>query len=307
MDSCNYEKLPATDIESHEVVVVKKTTRAPPTKAKGRSCLKTCLCVVLVLLGMFVTVVLVAGTCAYKWMAGNVEEWTVTEPNSLPVVNVPDEELEIFKDQAKLFYDQIQAGKVPNDFIVTETNLNGLAAASDYLRGNAYAEMESNKVIVSLSLPMDFLPGGKDRYLVGTETLTWDPETSLLHVKMEPLDTYRKTYFDLQFHLSLLDDGKTLNLEVLSGEFLDWTIPQDFIDEHNNLLEDFYDCDNDHDEDCEHVRKALYNLDEVSLEKDQVVFHPRPMAGLHRALAERFTASNKSGWKTRFGRHLVGF
>merc|ERR1712183_308324 len=59
-----------------------------------------------------------------------------------------------------------------------------------------------------------------------------------------------------------------------SGKFLEWTIPQDFIDEHINVLEDLYDCDC-HDRDCKRMRKFLFGLEDISLEENQVVFHTR--------------------------------
>merc|ERR1719261_1453665 len=81
------------------------------------------------------------------------------------------------------------------------------------------------------------------------------------------------TLLDLKFHLTLRDD-KTLDLQVISGKFLEWTIPQDFIDEHINVLEDLYDCDC-HDRDCKRMRKFLFGLEDISLEENQVVFHTR--------------------------------
>merc|ERR1719261_1796663 len=81
------------------------------------------------------------------------------------------------------------------------------------------------------------------------------------------------TLLDLKFHLTLRDD-KTLDLQVISGKFLEWTIPQDFIDEHINVLEDLYDCDC-HDRDCKRMRKFLSGLEDISLEENQVVFHTR--------------------------------
>jgi hypothetical protein len=285
-----------------------KPTRKNKGNCSRRRCIKKILKkvvqVMFVMFLVFATIATFAGIRAYKWMAVEVQHWTVTEPNSLPTVDVSEAEVELFKMRAKLFWDTIQAGKIPKDFIASATNLNGLAASSDVLRGNAFAEMKTNEFKISVSLPADDLPGGKGRFLVGTETITWDPETSMLRLKMEPMDDTKETFYDLQFSLTKQTDGKTLNLQVVSGEAFGWTVPQDFIDEHNNLLEDLYDCDC-HDKDCKRTREFLEGL-EISVEDDQVVFHPHA-ADQHRALREtgNLKSHNGSHWKAHLVRRLL--
>lgn len=289
MDNDNDTKIPLLeDIET--AVPVSPDDRYPvkPSKhsndkkhkcCKRRKCIKKVLfrlakvVLILCLIAGFISAI--AGIRAYKWMSKEVKHWTVTEPNrSLPSIDVSKAENEIFKTRAKLFWETIQAGKIPEDFIATATNLNGLAANSDFLKGNAFAEMKSNQVKISVSLPADGLPGGKGRFLVGTETITWDPETSILRLAMEPMDPTMETMYDLEFSLTKQDDGKTINLEILSGRVLEWTVPQEFVDEHNNLLEDLYDCDC-HDKGCKRTRKFLEGLAEISVENDQIVFHSK--------------------------------
>jgi hypothetical protein len=326
MDSCSYSKLKSVDIESYDpdmdpdMKSVYPTKQVPPEtlnkpRRGRRSCCKTCLCVTLILVGLLVSLSLVVGACAYMWMAGHVKHWTVTQPIHLPVVDVPEAELEVFKDQAKLFFDLLQAGQAPGDFAATAINLNGLAASSDFLRGNAFASMKENQVTVALSLPMDGFPGGKNRFLVGTETLSWDPVTSVLHAKMESppdSDEIVKTFHDVQFHLSRMDDGKW-NLVVLSGQVFGWEIPEDDIKEHRNILEDLYDCDRD-DDDCKHARKVIEGIDEISLDIDQVVFHGRAddssdtAGGYRRVLLsgdEAEISNYGPGWKFQLVRRLA--
>eukprot|EP00339_Tiarina_fusa_P011468 CAMPEP_0117005748 /NCGR_PEP_ID=MMETSP0472-20121206/6235_1 /TAXON_ID=693140 ORGANISM="Tiarina fusus, Strain LIS" /NCGR_SAMPLE_ID=MMETSP0472 /ASSEMBLY_ACC=CAM_ASM_000603 /LENGTH=256 /DNA_ID=CAMNT_0004707041 /DNA_START=248 /DNA_END=1014 /DNA_ORIENTATION=+ len=208
------------------------------------------------------------------WMAGQVKDWTVSEPIKMPIVHVPQAKLEVFKDQGKLFFDLIQAGEVPGAFLVSAANMNGLAASSDYLRGNAFVTMEDNRVTVALSLPMDRFPGGKNRFLVGTESLSWDPDTSVLHAKMESAPNTAKTtktFYDMQFQLNHMDGREEWDLMLLSGEVLGWEIPEDCIAEHKNILEGVYNCESD-DEDCKRARKVIDSLKSILLEKDQVIF-----------------------------------
>jgi len=325
MDSCAYTKIKPVDIEMYDPEMSPgypptKPARAVAvaTKNRRRSCLCTCLWVTAILAALGLSLAMMVGICGYMWTAQHVRDWTVTEPNrNLPVVTVPQSELEIFKDQAKLFFDLLQAGKDAEDFVVTEHTINGFASSSEYLRGNAHASFEPNHVSIDMSLPMKGLPGGKGRYLVGTENWTWDPATSTLHASMvgpSPVVpasttddncsqgekqqelTAKTLFFDAAFHLSQMDDGKW-NLVLLSGRFLDWTVPQDFIDHHDNLLEELYNCEEDskkqhhhhhhhgdyhyhHDDDedeeaCEVARKVLDGVESIGLEQNQIVFHAK--------------------------------
>mmetsp|Transcript_19185 Transcript_19185/g.47430 ORF Transcript_19185/g.47430 Transcript_19185/m.47430 type:complete len:377 (+) Transcript_19185:122-1252(+) len=247
-------------------------------KCKKR-CAKRCLKVIckVALLGflIFGAVASIAGYRWYRFVSHQVQKWTVVEPNALPVQDVPLEELSLLKDSAHLFWDSIQYGKVPEDFVLSAKDLNGFFASEERLRGNAFAEMKENEYQVSISMPTDRLPGGKGRFFVATKTLKWDPETQELKVKVQPMEESMGTMAEAVLKLTTMEDGKTLNLEVLSGQGFGKVIPQKFIDEHYNLLEDLYNCDC-HDDECKQARKFLEGLAGVSLEDGQVVVHADP-------------------------------
>lgn len=248
-------------------------------KCKKGRCVKRCLRVIckVALVGflLFGAVASIAGYRWYRFVSHQVQKWTVMEPNVLPVEDVPLEELSLLEDTARLFWDTIQYGKVPEDFVLTARDLNGFFASEERLRGNAFAEMKENEYQVSLSMPADRLPGGKGRFFVATKTLTWDPENQELKVKIQPVDESMGTMAEAVLKLTTMEDGKTLNLQVVSGQGLGHVIPQDFIDEHYNLLEDLFNCDC-HDDDCKHARKFLEGLAGVSIEDGQVVVHADP-------------------------------
>ncbi|KAL3944149.1 MAG: hypothetical protein SGBAC_001758 [Bacillariaceae sp.] len=248
-------------------------------KCKKARCVKKCLKVLckvaLVAFLVFATVAAVAGYRWHRFVSHQVQKWTVLEPNALPVQDVPLEELSALEDSAKFFWEAIQYGKVPEDFTLPAKDLNGFFASKDRLRGNAFAEMKENEYQVSVSMPTDGLPGGKGRFFVATKTLTWDPETQELKVKIQPMDESMGTMAEAALKLTTMEDGKTLNLEVLSGQGFGHVIPQKFIDEHYNLLEDLYNCDC-HDDDCKQARKFLAGLAGVSLEEGQIVVHADP-------------------------------
>lgn len=249
-------------------------------KCKKGRCIKKCLKILckaaLVAFLIFGAIAAVVGYRWHRFVAHQVQKWTVTEPNPLPVQkDVPMEELEMLKDSAILFWDSIQYDKVPEDFALTQRDLNGFFALDDHTRGNIFADMKKNEYQVSVSMPTDGLPGGKGRFFVATKTIAWDPENQELKVKVQPLDETMGTMVEAVLKLTTMDDGKTLSLEVVSGEGFGKAIPQEFIDEHYNLLEDLYKCDC-HDEDCKQARKFVEGLAGVSMEDGQVVVHADP-------------------------------
>lgn len=265
--------------------VKKKNQKNKECKCKKRikKFLKLALKVFFVGFLLFSAIGSVAGYRWYKYVSREVQRFTVTEPVSYPVNQVPSSELQALKDSAKLFWDSIQAGVVVpdnnKDLVVTARVANGFIAASDFLRMNALAEMKDNELKMSVSLPTDGVPGGKGRFFNAYQTITWSPETHRLTVKMDAADLKGQApigqLVDAEFELTTMEDGKTLNLQVLKGKAFGHKIPQDFIDEHYNLLQDLYNCDC-HDEDCKQARKVLEALAGVSLEDGQVVVHADP-------------------------------
>merc|ERR1711966_354091 len=100
-------------------------------------------------------------------------------------------------------------------------------------------DMHPNEVTAIESLPMEFLPGGRGRFLVGKTTMVWDAEESILHAKMVSLDNdmMEQSYFDVRLLVGSEEGQGLSSLTLLSGQFLDWVVSQDFIDERTNLLE----------------------------------------------------------------------
>eukprot|EP00980_Cylindrotheca_fusiformis_P021324 scaffold8212_cov93-Cylindrotheca_fusiformis.AAC.4 len=266
-------------------------------KSCCEKCCVTTIKVIFVLLFAFILMASFASIRAYKWISKEVQHWTVTEPNrSIPTADVSRAEQALFKARAELFWQTIQAGKkIPKDFVATARNINGLIAESDFLRGNAYTELHSNEVQISVSLPADGLPGGEGRFLVGTEIFTWNPETSMLHLTMNPMDENGEKFYDLTFSLEKNedDDNNRLTMELVSGQILEWTVPQEFIDEHANLLDGIYQCDC-HDEGCKRTRKFLEALTGVELEEDKIVVQARNEPTTTTTVAKKFNHGHRA-------------
>ena len=254
-------------------------------KKRIKKFLKIALQVFFVTFLLFAAIGSVAGYRWYRWVSREVQQFTVTEPVSFPINAVPTRELEILKDNAKLFWDSIQASVVPDhkDLVLSARVANGVIAASDFLRTNALAEIKNNELKMSVSIPTDGVPGGKGRFFNAHQYIQWHPETNRLTVKMDAIyeDELELEgapigqYINAEFELTTMEDDKTLNLQVLKGKAFGHKIPQEFIDEHYNLLQDVYNCDC-HDDDCKQARKVLGALAGVSMEDGQVVVHAGP-------------------------------
>lgn len=253
-------------------------------KCKKGRCIKKCLIFIckaaLVLFLIFGVIASIAGYRWYRFVSQQVQQWTVTEPVTLPMEKgVPIEELQMVKSNAMQFWNGIQHGEVPEDFVLTQRDLNGFFAASDFLRGNAFAEIKNKEYQIKVSLPTDHLPGGKGRFFVATKTVAWYPDDHELKVKVEPIGGPNESMgimMEALFKLTTMEeDERTLNLQLVSGSAFGHEIPQELIDEHYNLFEGLYNCDC-HDQDCKQARKFVEGLAGITLEEGQVVVHADP-------------------------------
>jgi len=284
-----------------------------------RSCIRTCCWITLAIFGVLVALLIGLGVASYVWCFRQVQIWTTTTLpiDSLPMVIVPKEELDFFKDQAKSFVDILQGdapGFPPLPLIVEQRSLNGLATDSDFLKGHMNTIMKRNEVTIDISLPIDGFPGGKGRYLVGKETLVWDPETSQIHTKLIlESNSQTEVFYDAMFSLGKDDKSGRWNLVLRSAYFgpMNWNAPRDLLDKRTNLLDDAYDCD-DYDKDCNHVRQILNGIINVDLKEKQVVFlvaAQANMASNRRQLLDKAAGivSKKLSWKVQLARRLVRF
>ena len=244
---CKYSKIYNGDIESKYVPVgvddsvlleveEKQSQTKPKGVMKGR-CLKFCLYTMIVLFGLTVAV----GTITYAKVSTLVKRWTTEYPyaEEIPITNIPDEQLHLLLDEGKLYVDLILANQERSDFVVRESDINGFISKSDYLRGNMYVSINPNEVTALQSLPMNYLPGGRGRFLVGKTTLSFDVEESIFRIKMAPLDNsnVEQPYIDVRLRLSFGQDHGITRIAILSGQFLDWNIPQDLIDRQLDIIE----------------------------------------------------------------------
>lgn len=287
-----------------------------PLAKKSFSWLR-CLCwTSAIVLGFLILAFALAAMGSYIWARHQVRRFTIESTEAhlprppLPIAPIPPAELDVFKDECKLFFDQLRAGMKPqHDLEVTEEKLNGLIASSDYLRGHAYIEMSEGMVSARLALPADQLPGGKDRFFVGEGKITLDPndsssERNAINMDIQLLSDYpiRGLDFDtiLDGKFDIYSDSNRIRkiMELQYGQFLNFVAPADYISKHENLL----DCDSDHhgcrgrhghghhhrkhqgrnhqehynraDDECEEFMDAIGRLQSVKIEEGKMIFTP---------------------------------
>ena len=291
---------------------VKPDYQQQPRRHRRRVSWCKCLCItLLVLLATFFLTTIVIGLCGYFWTKHQVKKFTTKTPVHYPIHELPDAELEIVKDRVKLFYDSILAGVTPEeDLVITEDELNGFVAHSDYLRGNAQVLLTEKKFGIDMSLPAQGLPGGKGRYFVATGSMTFsetDDEESRITAELETLypieglDDAKLFFADLLAYVAS-DGTNTLNIQ--SGHFYKWVIPEEYIAKKENLLDHLCDDDDDKDdEDCRQMTAFLNGIGGVSITNEKIAISARSSSNRQLGTKETPLASDNTRGKS-FGNYI---
>jgi hypothetical protein len=271
----------ASDL-SESIYPVKQAKRTKANaKSKGRSCCCTCLYVTLAIFVVFSLLLTLLGFAVYHMIANQVQWATVETPVDLPVAPVPSSELEVFKDQAKLFFDQLLDDQVPqDDLVVTSKVLNGLIAQSDYLRGHMRVQMKPDEFLLETSLPADYLPGGNHRFFVSKDSL------QLSHMSMNEVSaTQIVTTLDLGKKFPDLDgpmfvgtflahitneEEHRLALFLTDVHVFGKEIELDPEAKKKDAMDDFYNDPN--------TTKILEGIEAIRFEKDRMILQPRRAA-----------------------------
>jgi hypothetical protein len=264
-------KTSADDDDNVLAAVVKPESLAAPQRVKKpRSCLAI-VCSVILLMLVVSTILLVAtGWILWNKVVRQVERFTVTTPVYFPIVEVPSAELDVAKDQASLFVDRLRLGEVPDDWTLTERQMNGFIGQFEYLRGNAAVTIDQNKVSFYSSLPVGLLPGGKGRYFVSSGSIDmtapnkvsihWDTQEKVPGLNGPLLAAELLTHFDDMEYV------KKWSVNLDSGtEAFGMVVPPEVIAQKGNLLEPFYDN-----------ALVLNGIERIAAEDDKIVFHARP-------------------------------
>lgn len=256
------------------------------------SCCKCLLITTVALFIVFSLLVVSLLSVGYIWTKDVVEHLTVsTSSPAFPVIEMTDGELMVVRDRVSLFVDELLASNPPSeDLIVTQDEINGFIGHSDYLRGNMMVKLSPNTIREEFSLPVDMLPGGKNRYFVGSEYLKInknnnDDEDVIINntVEME-METAAKhqDWFDGPLFFAQLqylvkkknhdDEGKTISeLFLKNGYFFGHQAPEE---QNNKDLFQFVCQDYHYSEDCEQMEALFEGIEEIVIEEGKIIVKP---------------------------------
>jgi len=318
----------ATAIEVSDPKKGLTSRRKAGRKGGSSSCPCWCKCIGWTMLVFTLLSFFIVG-CAFVWLNGllkeAVEQFTIESPlPKFDIIEMSDLEQNIVKDRVMLFVEQLVEPKTTtngepraliNDLVLTQDEINGFIGHSDYLRGNMMVSFHKNLIEEEYSLPMDVL-GYDGRYLVGNDYLKLGTEELNNKNTIEMEMTTAATHEDLfdgplffakiQYLItnSMTDEfeGIMLNLFLEKGSIFGQDAPQDFIDEHQNLLDylyyptdhhdhhhdhrhdhhdhhdkhrDHHNHDDDDDIDVEAIRNVIANIESVSIEEGRIVVKAR--------------------------------
>ena len=206
-----------------------------PEKQLGSCLLYGCLFSFLLIL----ILVVVVGFTGYWFVKGQVNKYTADKPADLPIIEYSQVELAAIESRVEKFRETIEDGKTPDVLVLTADDLNALISKEDELKGRVHVAIQEGQVLGEVSIPTDFIPGGKGRYFNASATLNVSLDNGVLIV--------------------------TLADATVNGE----RVPQEIIENigKENLAEDI-------GKDPE-VADILRRFDSLTIDEDKIILTPR--------------------------------
>jgi hypothetical protein len=130
-------------------------------------------CLMIGCLGTLVFVLLLVvggGFAGYKFIQGQVDKYTSDKPADLPVIEYSEEQLAAIENRVESFKESMDQGKAPESLVLTTDELNALISRENDLIGKVYVTIQEGKISGEISIPTDFITGGKDRYFNASAT-----------------------------------------------------------------------------------------------------------------------------------------
>ena len=279
------DELESVELQKGDSPLVVTGVAVPPKKKKVKGCPCWCKCLGITMI-IFTLLGIVGLVCAYSFFKDVVDHLTIEtdSPEKFPIVKMSDAELQQVIDRVDSFMEDIMDEEEDiKDLVLTQDEINGFIGHSDYLRGNMMVTFQKDRIIEEYSLPMNIL-GFHDRYFVGNDYLALksEGEKDIIEMKMETQATH-EDWFDGPLFFAQLqylftkdnsddDEYSDLELYLEKGSFFGQMVPQEFIDERQNLVEGLYDADDDYSMDMVAI---LDGIEDVSIQEGKVVVKAR--------------------------------
>ena len=148
----------SNDSEPDSTVVQKKSAAS----CIVYGCLFSFLLITLVVLG--------GGYYGYRLLQDQLNQYTAETPADLPVIEYTPEQWTTLKEKIEKFKKTAKQAETPADLILTADDINALLAEDADMRGTIHITIHDGQVSGNVSIPTDFLPGGKGRYFNASGT-----------------------------------------------------------------------------------------------------------------------------------------
>jgi hypothetical protein len=155
-------------------------------KKSAASCIiYGCLFSFLLITLLIALLLLGGGYYGYRLLQDQLNQYTSKTPADLPVIEYTPEQWTTLKEKIEKFKKTAKQAKTPADLILTADDINALLAEDadmwhpgkdplgrtiDFDRGTIHITIHDGQVSGNVSIPTDFLPGGKGRYFNASGT-----------------------------------------------------------------------------------------------------------------------------------------
>ena len=152
-------------------------------------------CIIASVLALLMAILIgILAFVGYRALSGLVNEYTATEPEQLPKVEMPAEKRQELKDRVEAFRKAVNEGKATEPLVLTGDDLNVLIDDNAELKGTIFVKIEGDELKGRVSIPLDKLPLPmfKGRYLNGEASLKASFFDGELIVHMEEIEVKGK-------------------------------------------------------------------------------------------------------------------
>jgi hypothetical protein len=147
--------------------------------------------------GVLLLMVVLTGYFGYRYAKNKINEFTDTQPMTLPVVQISEADLQRLQERINSFSKAVDEGKPVEAFSITADEVNALIATDPdlaALKGRIYVSFENDEVKAQVSLPADQvgLSPLRGRYINAAGTFGVSLHEGLLQVNVESLSAKGK-------------------------------------------------------------------------------------------------------------------
>ena len=135
----------------------------------------------LIVVGVFATVY-----ASYRFVRGQVETYTSTEPVAIPVVEYTEDQIAAAKKRIDDFKAALDKGEDQEPLVLTADDINAMISSEKEFAGRLFVKIDEGEITGEASFPTDAIPlVGKGRFFNGSVSLKASLENGVLIVTLD--------------------------------------------------------------------------------------------------------------------------